>query len=251
MMDGRFSRGARSSTARSVRLRRRPRRFAVRNRPALRGPSAAPRPAGGERCILKTVVDVGARSAAEVLAPVRAAIAALRATVRDEGKRAFDRDDPAWARREAERLARLDRAAALADQLEAVLSEAWPKEPTPSGADLVQERPAEAKAAKRSGRLPNGPIWDGKALKPYVQRALAELGGQAHLSSIEKRTEEMLQGRLTEADLENMPGKKSERRLRYNISWALYELKMSGLAVSDGRGNWRLTDAGRNGGGAV
>ena len=73
---------------------------------------------------------------------------------------------------------------------------------------------------------------------------LAERGGRATNDEINQGVATRLE--LTEEQL-RVPHGKGDRRteLQYRLAWARTRLKKSGAIEPDGRGAWRITEAGR------
>ncbi|MCS7254051.1 MAG: winged helix-turn-helix domain-containing protein [Armatimonadetes bacterium] len=82
------------------------------------------------------------------------------------------------------------------------------------------------------------------AFRPYILKALAQLGGSAREADALKRVEEMVKLRLLPVDLEWMP-KGNDYRWRKKARWERFKMKQDGLLRDDSpRGIWELTEKG-------
>lgn len=180
------------------------------------------------------------------LSHIQSAVKQLTAQVQDSGKRAFDRDDPIAAKREAERLERIDRVEKLIDELDQLLVELGIGESLPEQHASFKETVAPSTltlkpmtAKKGVQRLPEK-VLHSPQLREAVLEVLQELGGVGQLKDIWYGVEQRMSSQFTASDLEKM---KSHKNLRwqYNVSWTLTDLKNEGLIEHAGkRGFWRL-----------
>lgn len=181
------------------------------------------------------------------LSHIQSAVKQLTAQVQDSGKRAFDRDDPIAAKREAERLERIDRVEKLIDELDQLLVELGIGETLPEQVAIVREtvapityahKPMTAK--KGVQRLPEKALHPPQ-LRGAVLEVLQELGGVGNLKDIWSGVERRMSSQFTASDVEKMKNHKN-LRWQYNVCWTLTVLKNEGHVERAGkRGFWRLT----------
>ncbi|MFN3684590.1 MAG: hypothetical protein ACK41F_11770 [Fimbriimonadaceae bacterium] len=92
------------------------------------------------------------------MAALRRHLESLRDATQQQGKRAFDRDDPAAAKSAAERLGRIDHAGQLLDELSALLDDLMSLAQAGQVAEGRPEygrQPKPATAARKTVRLPH------------------------------------------------------------------------------------------------
>ncbi len=184
----------------------------------------------------------------QMLGSIYQKVSDLRAKIQQDGKRAFDRDDPTAARIEADRLDQIDRAEALLNELGELLADLGFDVPVTEAPSLAvaestapygkRRKPITAK--KGAKRLPEKALHPPQLMEPVID-VLRELGGQGHLKEIWAGIEKRLGPTFTSSDLEKM---KSSKNLRweYNVQWTLTHLKNEGRVEHAGkRGVWRLT----------
>lgn len=185
---------------------------------------------------------VGDSGLAQSLAGIGSRLLSEKRTIQQEGSRAFDRDDPAAARKEAGRLELIDRAEALLGELGELLAEL--------GISGESHSPNVALEPERRWHKPNtarkgAARLEQKALHPpqlesTVLAAIQSLGGQGTRSGIRKEVGRLLEGQLSTSDLQLMPNRKL-LRWEYNVGWTLTHLKNMGLVEhAEQRGVWRL-----------
>jgi len=81
------------------------------------------------------------------------------------------------------------------------------------------------------------------AFRPYILKALAQLGGEARAAEVLKRVREMVQPQLTEIDLQRLPT--GDFRWRKNACWEKFRMEREGLLRDDSpRGVWKLSEKG-------
>jgi hypothetical protein len=179
----------------------------------------------------------------QLLGPIYQKVSDLRAKIQHDGKRAFDRDDPSSARKEAGRLEQIDRAEVLLEELNKLLSDLGISEDTRS--DKVVSEPETKRhkpntARKGAKRLAERALHPPQLMEPVVD-VLRELGGEAHLHDIWAGIERKLGSNFNASDLEMMKRQKS-LRWQYNVCWTLTQLKNEGrVEHGEKRGIWRLT----------
>lgn len=83
-----------------------------------------------------------------------------------------------------------------------------------------------------------------RAFRPYILKALAELGGSAREADVLDRVWEMVKSRLSPIDLEWMPAG-NDYRWRKKARWERFVMKQGGLLRNDSPfGIWELTELG-------
>ncbi len=82
------------------------------------------------------------------------------------------------------------------------------------------------------------------AFRPYILKALAELGGSAREADVLERVEEMVRPHLSPIDLEWM-STGNDYRWRKKACWERFRMKQDGLLRDDSpRGIWELSELG-------
>lgn len=83
----------------------------------------------------------------------------------------------------------------------------------------------------------------GYAFRPYILKALAELGGSARTSDVLKLVEKMVRPYLSPIDLERLPSGRD--RWRNKVLWERFRMIQDGLLHDDSpRGIWKLSESG-------
>jgi hypothetical protein len=174
---------------------------------------------------------------------IRSLLGHARAKIQHDGKRAFARDDPTAARKEAGRLEQIDRAEALLEELGKLLSDLGISEaaPAPKVAPEPETKRHKPNTARKGAQRLGEPALHPPQLMEPVVDVLRELGGEAHLRDIWAGIEQRMGSTFTASDVERMKNSNT-CRWEYNVQWTLTHLKNEGRVEHAGkRGVWRLT----------
>ncbi|MFN3420239.1 MAG: winged helix-turn-helix domain-containing protein [Armatimonadota bacterium] len=109
------------------------------------------------------------------------------------------------------------------------------KDPT---AELLHKLIVSRKPKRSFGGMPDS------AFRPYILKALAELGGSARGVDVLERVWEMVRPHLSPIDLEWMPTG-NDYRWRKKARWERFRMKQDGLLRADSpKGIWELSELG-------
>jgi len=103
---------------------------------------------------------------------------------------------------------------------------------------LLKRQRSQGKRQRVQGGMPMS------AFRPYILKALAQLGGRAREAEVLERVWEMVRPQLTEIDLEWLPTG-NDYRWRKKARWERLKMKQEGLLRDDSpRGIWELSKKG-------
>ncbi len=109
------------------------------------------------------------------------------------------------------------------------------RDPTVEWLSRLVEKPRQQKASR--GMLDS-------AFRPFILKALAQLGGRARVEEVLERVERMVKPFLSPVDLEPVPSG-TEPRWRNRARWERFKMVQEGLLRPDSpRGIWELTELG-------
>lgn len=107
------------------------------------------------------------------------------------------------------------------------------------------EAPCDEDNRRAYRRLPRGKATPQAAFRLPVLRALASLGGRAHVREVLQKVEEQMRSQLNEVDREPLPSDPETPRWMNKACWERFEMVREGLLRGDSpRGVWELSDKG-------